>query len=314
VAGRKQGNVKLKIGLSAEQAIVAGVNPGAEATEVDATTLSIEERREIASRLDRDNVLWGPADRTSATVAAWARDQAAARTDETAKKAAARAAATEKWIGSPDEDLIDFNPHTTATSICLAIAHGKPTTGGWGGAQQINLDDPRVAARMPALEALREKRSAQKWEEKRAAEAAEAARQAAEASAKAAAREAAAREIRKWAETHGSARLRRLIVEEISHDAVYRDERLALERPDWVYDNASIRGAASEIRNASEEALALLDEARKTAPDARLVYWVADEETDDEGETIEEFRGAVCVAQFLDRQIVFRPPAEIVRD
>src|SRR5690625_2192650 len=120
--------------------------------------------------------------------------------------------------------------------------------------------------------------------------------------------EAAERE--EWGREHGSPRLRRLLEEEIEHGAVYFDERFAAERPGWS-ENAAI--PTREPRNAPEEALGLLDEARKTAPDAKLVYWVAylpceycDEDEDDCRCEIDEVRGYTAEATFLGRKIVYQ--------
>lgn len=110
-----------------------------------------------------------------------------------------------------------------------------------------------------------------------------------------------------WIEAHGSPRLRRLLAEEIEHEAVYRDERLALERPGWRWD--TITGTQQhEPRNAPDSALDLLDEARKLAPDARLVYWTVDEAPDDEYEDVSRVavRGYTCEAKFMGSTIVFR--------
>lgn len=112
-----------------------------------------------------------------------------------------------------------------------------------------------------------------------------------------------------WIREHGSPRLRRLLEEGIEHGAVYRDERLAMERPGWRYNEHWI---AQEPRNAPMKALELLDDARQTAPDARLVYWTATlpcddcEDEDDCYCEVEEVRGYTCEAEFLGRKIVYR--------
>lgn len=116
----------------------------------------------------------------------------------------------------------------------------------------------------------------------------------------------AAEERAAWIEAHGSPRLKRLVAEGIEHDAVYRDERLALERPGWRWDR-DVPGSADDPRNAPMSALELLDEARETDPDAELVYWTVHEEDDedDDGEPV-MVRGYTCVAEFLGRRIVYR--------
>lgn len=140
----------------------------------------------------------------------------------------------------------------------------------------------------------------------RDAAAANAARAAEEAAKEAAKAEAAAQRIA-WIGQHGSARLKRLLFEGIEHDAVYRDERLGAERPGWRYDVQGLPGTASDPRNPPEAALDLLDEARKTAPDARLVYWTVDEDWDDYGDkVVDEKYGYTATAKFLGLNIVYR--------
>lgn len=114
-----------------------------------------------------------------------------------------------------------------------------------------------------------------------------------------------------WIRAHGSRRLKRMLEEGIEHRATYRDERIAMERPDWRY-KLDVPGRAEEPRNPPEAAFDLLDEARETAPDARLVYWLAERDceecesgycTDHDDHYI---RGYTCVASFLGLDIVFR--------
>ena len=126
-------------------------------------------------------------------------------------------------------------------------------------------------------------------------------REAEAAQAKAAAEAAAKAEVAAWIAAHGSVRLRRCVAEGIECAAAYRDERLALERPGWEWDTD---GVDSEPRNPSDEAFTLLDEARKTAPDAKLNYLVIEAEIDEDGpETAADWRGTVAQAEFLGRTI-----------
>lgn len=105
-----------------------------------------------------------------------------------------------------------------------------------------------------------------------------------------------------WIESHGSARLRRCVEEEIEHGAIYRSERLALERPGWeFYDQ--IPGTLDDARNPPAKAFELLDEARLCDPDATLEYLVTEDETGDEPD-----RRHVAVAEFLGRRIVYGAP------
>ncbi|MCE5324910.1 MAG: hypothetical protein LLG01_00700 [Planctomycetaceae bacterium] len=125
-----------------------------------------------------------------------------------------------------------------------------------------------------------------------------------------AADEAAHAEENAWIAEHGSTRLKRLVAENIEHEAVYLEERLTLERPGWAYD-ADVQGEAKEPRNSKQEGLDLLDEARKTDPEAQLVWWVVDNSDDpDREDTHAIWKGYACTAEFLGRDIVFGVPKE----
>lgn len=136
-------------------------------------------------------------------------------------------------------------------------------------------------------------------------------RQYAEAAAKAHAIVAADRAKRnEWIARHGSDRLKRCAAEEIECDAVYRDERLAIERPDWQWTDCC-QGDGDEPRNPPAEAFSILDGARQTDPDAVLRYWTVtarDRYHDEDGE--EHFY--VAVGEFLGREVVYGMPDEYV--
>jgi len=131
-------------------------------------------------------------------------------------------------------------------------------------------------------------------------------RRAAYQEAQAAASDRAAREqaeIHAWIAEHGSERLRRIVAADLldTSMAVYRDERLAQERPGWIWaDQLTDRDwdtdrLTSEPRNVSEPALDLLETARTAASDATLRYADPDLFGDD---------GYLAVAEFLDRPIL----------
>lgn len=114
-----------------------------------------------------------------------------------------------------------------------------------------------------------------------------------------------------WIEAHGSKRLKLAGQEGIECWAIYRDERLALERPGWRW-SADYIGEYSDPRNPPLDALEDLIKARKVAPDAKLAYWEAEIENDeDENET---WRGYCAVAHFLDREIVFGLPNDLLEE
>jgi len=117
-----------------------------------------------------------------------------------------------------------------------------------------------------------------------------------------------------WIEAHGSPRLKRLAAEGIEYMATYRDERLAIERPDWEWKPRNLY--LSEPRNAPLEAIALLDEARKTESSCKLSYYkvyrkaedIEDEyydygEANDDGEVVVE-RGYCASTEYLTYSII----------
>jgi hypothetical protein len=121
-----------------------------------------------------------------------------------------------------------------------------------------------------------------------------------------------------WAEEHGSARLKACIAEQIECRATYRDERLSLERPGWRWSD-NLDGEHRKPRNPPAEAFDLLANARELEADATLVYWMVDqdEENDDYRYPDEDddrpkycWTGYAAVANFLDQDIVFGGPPE----
>jgi len=125
----------------------------------------------------------------------------------------------------------------------------------------------------------------------------------------------AADERRRWIEEHGSERLRRAATEGIEHGAIYRDERLELERPGWIWLD-DVAGDVDEARNPPGEAFAVLDAARKVEPQATLKYYRVirhytdaqlDEVADDPDFEPGDVTGYVAEAEFLGRTIVFGP-------
>ena len=116
-----------------------------------------------------------------------------------------------------------------------------------------------------------------------------------------------------WITEHGSDRLKRLLSEGIECESVYLDERIAAERPGWSYQ-CDRRGEAEEVRNARQEGLDLLDEARKTDPQAKLAWWTIDHEHDgcEDAEDCPRYdwKGYACTSIFLGSDIVYGVPEE----
>ena len=124
-------------------------------------------------------------------------------------------------------------------------------------------------------------------------------RKAANEAAETARKEAYDAERSAWIADYGSPRLQRLAAKGIGHNQTYRDERLAIDRPGYVWFDL-VCGSERDIRDASEDALDALDAERKLYPEAELV-WVAN------GEPGEEFEpGPAIFMDFLGSRIAKR--------
>lgn len=174
---------------------------------------------------------------------------------------------------------------------------GPPTYVSWR--VERSLDDPRLADRLVEAEAEALRRNESDKSERVAEKAAE---EKAKAEAEA--------ERDKWILAHGSTRLQRILSEELIDGSAgaYRDERLALERPGWVWERET-SGNYDDIRNPGEQAFELLDWARRDEPEAKLVYWRADHEGDEDCHPCDECPRydrcePACIADYLGREIV----------
>ena len=171
-------------------------------------------------------------------------------------------------------------------------------------AKEIGAD----AIALAELEAARrntenaERRAAAKAEQ----EAAEVRRKAEKA--KADARRAA--EIAAWAKGHGSPRLKRCVAEGIDCEAIYLDERMAMEFSGWRRDGRDLPNW-EDPRNPPESALALLDQARASLPagwsdedreSAELRYWT---KKDEYGERHSGYVVVVDPGDWCDSEIVY---------
>lgn len=121
------------------------------------------------------------------------------------------------------------------------------------------------------------------------------------------------KEQRAWIRAHGSERLLICMEEGIECDAIYRDERLHWEAPDWVWDRWDYDAAGwvwdkqgsdkvgySEPRNPPLSALKMLRKARRLYENAELLYAICTKvpEEDDCYATEEDvWYGHVCAAK-----------------
>jgi len=110
-----------------------------------------------------------------------------------------------------------------------------------------------------------------------------------------------------WIAEHGSERLQACHAEGFECEALYRDERLAHDHPDWVW-LAQCSGADKDPRNPSSEAFGVLYAARDHKSDAKLRYWeVWRRATGDL-----KWAGYVAEARFLGRLVIFGLPEEYI--
>lgn len=120
------------------------------------------------------------------------------------------------------------------------------------------------------------------------------------------------REIAKlWIAANGSHRLKLIVEEEMLDDSmsVYMDERLAIERPGWIYNTQWLSGDVeyANIRNSSKKNLDWLRQVRETVEDACLEFASHGSFDDYEyGDMTEYVREPVLTATFLGRVIVLR--------
>jgi hypothetical protein len=106
-----------------------------------------------------------------------------------------------------------------------------------------------------------------------------------------------------WIAAHGSERLQLAVKLGVEYDRIYRDERLAIDRPGWTYDEPD----GKEPRNPPIEALRALEDARATRPEVALVYVPSRTEEDEEtGDSVEYEAYYVLTDSFLGRTITRR--------
>lgn len=98
-----------------------------------------------------------------------------------------------------------------------------------------------------------------------------------------------------WVMDHGSEHLRACLWEGIPMDRLYKNERMAADRPGWQWCE-QVAGSAKEPRNPPSEAMAKLMEARKVDPACKLVFVP---EADDYG-VLGEFLGEKIVTAWPD--------------
>ena len=115
-------------------------------------------------------------------------------------------------------------------------------------------------------------------------------------------------DARVWIAEYGSALLRRIVDESMLSESMarYRNERLGVERPGWIFEDEGPDKGSEHLdpRNPTEEAFELLDRARETDPAAALVRlrWPREDPDGYESDRVEHAWGAS--AQFLGRTIV----------
>lgn len=210
--------------------------------------------------------------------------------------------AANQWVANDPWDNKSLSYSTVSADLARQFATATPPESAAVELVQRLID--QAAATRAEREARKAREAAEEAARKAEVERDNREREAAKAAEKA--------EVDAWIDAHGSRRLKRCKAENVDCIAAYRDERLAMDRPGWIWDTADVPGSGKEPRNPPESAFDLLDEARKTDPAARLVFWVAEESVDEEGDEIPEWRGYAAMSEFLGRDIVYGLPAELI--
>lgn len=256
--------------------------PGVRVTlagEVEITQSSLFAKRggpRVNNFLHRDAPFVDAAEAVSAVRDLWS-EIAEEDAKKAKEKAAQHEAAVAKYLGAQVEDVI----------------------------REVYPGDWRPDAHMPQDARLVDLHSAARAECKRRDAAHRAARDA-EAAAEAAAKA-------EWIHKHGSVRLRRALEEGIECHAIYRDERLAIDRPGWRRE-LEVPGEASAPRNPPLEAYRVLDAAREVDPEASLRYWTVDHNCDEScyGDDCPQYdyTGYVAQSWFLGDLIIWGGPED----
>ncbi|MDE2022163.1 MAG: hypothetical protein KGI71_04635 [Patescibacteria group bacterium] len=297
--------MKILVPVNVTETIRAGIAISADPApvEIDLETLSLDERVMLAHSLRANRLPWSIVPTPAAVQAALQR-QVLLQAQREREEEETRRQQHETYVRDALQVLQDRRTVDVWDTVRAGESRAKVCTQrpAWPRRSWEYADDP--ANTPEAVAWIAELRAtAQATMAAARQDVAERERKRLEQIARAAARQAA------WIRSHGSDRLRRLLDEGIEHQAIYRDERLAAERPGWQYAD-QLRGKADVPRNPPAEALTLLDEARVHDKQAQLVYWrIETEDYDDEsGEDRYEYLGYAAVATFLDRQIVFGVP------
>lgn len=151
------------------------------------------------------------------------------------------------------------------------------------------VEPQATVRRSPEWQAVNDRLYAEAVAAKEKREADEAAKKKREKEAQVARAERRAKEIEAWAAAHGSDRLKQCVENGWECDAVYEDERLALEFPGWVWNDDTIPDL-DEPRNPPADAVALFGKALATLPEDRrasadLRFWKVKETDEYDGET-----------------------------
>lgn len=200
--------MQLKVTITSQSiAIRSNIALGEHTVEVDLGSWTAEERGHLAAHINLlTNCLPAPE-----AILARVREDLAAEKRAAADELAKRAAATEAWLAAPDARCIRHN-----WSVFISHQWGCPSDYG----PQILLDDPRVIARMPRLEALAQQMRAEAETKAAADKTAAEARKAADM----AAAEAGKLRLHEWAMAAGSDLLKARIAGEYNWIALARRE------------------------------------------------------------------------------------------
>lgn len=305
--------MRVRIAIEAKDALLAGVDDhGVKIVEIDPEELTEAEREVLACHPAEDdaefelgsttcppqgicqyggwiNVPYTWLYATPEAVREWLQLATVARQERVAQRKAELGAEAEKHAKIRDELLLG-EPESLL----------EKSYSSWRLVSHAGIEsDPRFAQPLAEAATIRDQRNAEIGEARKA-----------EIEADRAMKEEAVAEKSHWIAEYGSERLQRLAEEEIEHNAVYLDERLALERPGWAWYR-DIECECDNPRNPPLDAFDVLDAARKVDSEAELAWgyvdWDEDEEQDeysDEERDQYKWTGYCARAEFLGREIV----------
>lgn len=192
--------MQLKVYITVQDAIRAGINGGYHSVEISADVLTPTQREWLASKVkttsDGTAYIQGPDHSTPDALVNWVANSMAVEAADAAQKAKAKADATDAWLKKPDSALVRSGDNGYGFTINRYFE-----------GILIDLADPRVIERFKKLEVLGQQIASEKEAERKAHDA----RMESERLARAEALRQDEQRLRDWATQNGSELLRERI-------------------------------------------------------------------------------------------------------